>query len=454
MKSISGRTLMALLLAGLLLFGLLTFMIRYGIYADDWISHSRSSGVRSIEKVTDRSGRVVYAPHEDRPYSDDGLIRKATVHLLGDLEGNIDPLLLKQYIPQLVGFDKINGTYGMQSGNGHVELTVDGSVESVALQALAGRKGTVGVYNYKTGEVLCAVTTPTFDPYDAPPVPDAADSALEGLYLHRFFHVTYPPGSIFKLVTTAAALETVPDILDRTFSCAGSITVNGEVIHCQSNKAHGEQTLRQALANSCNCAYAQIAQLVGAEALTRKAEQIGITESLSVDGYHTKPGSFDLGGASKNRVAWAGIGQDVDMVNPCQYLTYMGAIANRGRAALPYLVKRVSSGGTVRYQAKTDWTDPMITRAAANELADLMHNNVVQMYAPVNFSGVKVCAKSGTAEVNGKQNTATFAGFIDSDQFPLAFIVVVEEGGSGAATCSPIAANVLWACLNVMRSEQ
>ncbi|MBQ2328624.1 MAG: penicillin-binding protein, partial [Oscillospiraceae bacterium] len=97
---------------------------------------------------------------------------------------------------------------------------------------------------------------------------------------------------------------------------------------------------------------------------------------------------------------------------------------------------------------------PMITRKAADELADLMHNNVVRMYAPVNFSGVKVCAKSGTAEVNGKENTATFAGFIDSDQFPLAFIIVVEEGGSGAATCSPIAANVLWACLNVMRSER
>ena len=453
MKSISGRTLMALLLAGLLLFGLLTFMIRYGIYADDWISHSRSSGVRSIEKVTDRSGRVVYAPHEDRPYSDDGLIRKATVHLLGDLEGNIDPLLLKQYIPQLVGFDKINGTYGMQSGNGHVELTVDGSVESVALQALAGRKGTVGVYNYKTGEVLCAVTTPTFDPYDAPPVPDAADSALEGLYLHRFFHVTYPPGSIFKLVTTAAALETVPDILDRTFSCAGSITVNGEVIHCQSNKAHGTQTLEQALANSCNCAYAQIAQQVGAQRLSRKAAQIGITDRLFVDGYWTKAGSFDLSGADANRVAWAGIGQDIDLVNPCQYMTWMGAIANGGKAAEPWLVRRVYSGGKLRYEAKTTYTSSMITRSAASALTDLMHNNVEEMYAPVNFSGVKVCAKSGTAEVYGKENTATFAGFIASDRYPLAFVVIIEEGGSGARACSPVAANVLWACINVMKAQ-
>ena len=75
------------------------------------------------------------------------------------------------------------------------------------------------------------------------------------------------------------------------------------------------------------------------------------------------------------------------------------------------------------------------------------------MYTPVNFSGVKVCAKSGTAEVYGKENTATFAGFIASDRYPLAFVVIIEEGGSGARTCSPVAANVLWACINVMKAE-
>ena len=453
MRSTASRTGMALILAGLLLFGLLSFLIRYAVFSDDWISHSNRSGVASIQQVTDRSGAVLYEPHADKAYSDDALIRRATVHLLGDREGNIDPLMLKQYIPQLVGFDKINGTYGMKGGNGQVELTISASVEAVALQALNGRKGTVGVYNYKTGEILCAVTSPTFDPYNAPTVADDADKTWEGLYLHRFFHSTYTPGSIFKLVTTAAALENIPDIQDQTFTCTGSITVNGEVIHCQSNKTHGTQTLEQALANSCNCAYAQIAQQVGAERLSRKAAQIGITDRLLVDGYWTKAGSFDLSGADANRVAWAGIGQDIDLVNPCQYMTWMGAIANGGKAAEPWLVRRVYSGGKLRYEAKTTYTSSMITRSAASALTDLMHNNVEEMYAPVNFSGVKVCAKSGTAEVYGKENTATFAGFIASDRYPLAFVVIIEEGGSGARACSPVAANVLWACINAMKAQ-
>ena len=453
MRSTASRTGMALILAGLLLFGLMSFLIRYAVFSDEWISHSNRSGVASIEQVVDRGGNVLYEPHEDKAYADDALIRKATVHLLGDREGNIDPLLLKEYIPQLVGFDKIDGTYGVKGGNGHVALTIDAGVEKVALQALGGRKGTVGVYNYKTGEVLCAVTSPTFDPYKAPTVADDADKTWEGLYLHRLFHVTYTPGSIFKLVTTAAALESIPDIQKQTFTCTGTITVNGEVIHCQSNKAHGTQTLAEALANSCNCAYAQIAQQVGAERLTRKVEQIGVTDRLFVDGYWTKAGSFDLSGADANRVAWAGIGQDIDMVNPCQYMTWMGAIANGGRAAGPHMVRSVESGGKLRYLAQTTYTESMITADAAAVLADLMHNNVEEMYQPVNFSGVKVCAKSGTAETYGQENTATFAGFIASSRYPLAFVVVVEEGGSGARTCSPIAANVLWACMNVMKAE-
>ncbi|MBQ2596517.1 MAG: penicillin-binding protein [Oscillospiraceae bacterium] len=353
MKSIASRTGMALLLAGLLLFGLLTFVIRYFIYSDHWFSHSHSADGLSVQQVNDRNGSVLYAPKTDEPYAADALVRKATVHLLGDRNGYIDPLLLKQFLPQLAGFDKINGTYGMASGTGVVDLTIDSRVESVALQKLNGRKGAVGVYNYKTGEVLCAVTTPTFDPY-RPPENFEDDAAWEGVFLHRFFQSTYTPGSIFKLVTTAAALETIPDIQDRTFTCTGSVTVNGEVIHCENGRAHGVQTLQDALANSCNCAFAAIAQEVGAAGLTRKAAQIGVTESMFVDGYWTRAGHFDLAGADSNSVAWAGIGQHRDLVNPCQYLTWIGAIANRGRAAMPHLVRRVVSNGEVRYEAKTE----------------------------------------------------------------------------------------------------
>lgn len=453
MRSTASRSKFVLILSGILLFGLLTFVIRYFMFADRWISFSHRSGTASIRKVMDRSGSTLYAPNEDEVYSTDAAVRRAALHLIGDREERIDALAIKQYIPQLVGFDKLNGTYGMNDRTGILTLTVDGRIEAVALQALNGKKGTVGVYNYKTGEILCAVSSPTFDPYDPPEITEANAAQYEGAYLHRFFSYTYTPGSIFKLVTAAAALENIPDITEQTFTCKGYVIVNGERINCQGGKAHGEQTLEQALANSCNCAFAEISQQVGSKNLIRKVQEVGITDSLFVDGYYTRAGKFDEAFSEANNLAWAGIGQHTDLVNPCQYMTYMGAIANGGRAAVPYLVSRVESSGIRRYQAKTKKTQAMLTASAARVLADMMHNNVVKMYAAVNFPNVEVCAKSGTAERAGRENTATFAGFVKDDRYPLAFVIVVEEGGAGSTTCAPIAAAVLKQCFSVLDGE-
>ena len=82
-----------------------------------------------------------------------------------------------------------------------------------------------------------------------------------------------------------------------------------------------------------------------------------------------------------------------------------------------------------------------------------MRHNVQKMYASVDIPGAEVCAKSGTAEVGSDANTATFAGFLDSEKYPLAFIVIVEEGGAGSSTCAPIARDVLQACINVLDGE-
>ena len=100
-------------------------------------------------------------------------------------------------------------------------LTVSADVQRTALAALDGRKGTVGVYNYKTGEILCAVSSPTYDPDDVPDV-EGNPETYEGVYVNRFLHATYTPGSVFKLVTAAAALDEIPDIGSRTFTCEGS----------------------------------------------------------------------------------------------------------------------------------------------------------------------------------------------------------------------------------------
>ena len=147
-------------------------------------------------------------------------------------------------------------------------------------------------------------------------------------------------------MTAAAALETIDDIASRTYVCDGSYSIGGDTVVCQSDP--GTYTLGQALMYSCNSAFAQIALEVGPAQLTATAKKLGITKSLSFDGYETASSSFDLSDAEDVEVAWAGIGQYHDQINPCQYMTLMGAIANGGSAKTPYFVQSVSYGGKVK----------------------------------------------------------------------------------------------------------
>ena len=175
MKSIAKRTGFALVLACVLLFGVLTFAIRYFLYADRWVSftgspHVYTNGRLDTGEILDRSGTVLYSADSKQLYADSAKIRKATLHLLGDRAGNIPPRLLRAYASKLFGYDKLNGTAAMETGGGELKLTVSAQAQAIALQAMNGRKGTVGVYNYRTGEILCALSSPTFDPLDPPNV--------------------------------------------------------------------------------------------------------------------------------------------------------------------------------------------------------------------------------------------------------------------------------------------
>ena len=457
MKSIANRTYFALILACILLFGVLTFAIRYFLYADRWVSftgnpHVYSNGRLKTGEITDRSGEILYSANNKQFYSDSAKVRKATLHLLGDKAGNIPPRLLRAYASKLFGYDKLNGTAAMETGGGELRLTVSAQAQAIALQAMNGRKGAVGVYNYRTGEILCALSSPNFDPLDPPDLTkDNEDGRWDGVYIYRFFHATYTPGSIFKLTTLAAALDNDPSLAEETFVCEGVKIVNGERITCP--KAHGEQTLKEALAHSCNCAFAEITLRTGKAALTAQAEVTRLAESIEIDGINTVRGHFDLSGADDNALAWAGIGQYTDLINPCQYMVWMGAIGGGGKAAEPYLVESARCGGKETYAADRDETPRMVSAKTAEKLKELMRYNVQEMYSSVDIPGVEVCAKSGTAQVGTDNNTATFAGFIADEKYPLAFIVVVEGGGAGSSTCAPIARDVLQACINVLDGE-
>ena len=449
MKKVSGRAIFPLILAIVLLAGTVLLCVRYFVKAGEWVTFSGSPHVYTGVNldggvVTDRDGTLLLDSTDGRTYSADAVTRTATMHLLGDRYGYIQAPLLGSFADDMIGFDKINGLYGAEGTEANAALTLSAAAQTAAYQALGNYHGTVGVYNYKTGEILCAVTSPSYDPDNMPDVDADTSGAYDGVYVNRFFQAAYTPGSIFKIVTLAAAIETVPDWENLTFTCEGEAIIGGQEIICEG--VHGTITLKQALAHSCNVAFGELAGKVGTKALMEYAEKLGLSESFECDGIPVKAGTVDLKDADAGDLAWAGIGQYTDQVNALTFMRAMGRIAGGGTGAVPYLMAKITRGEKTAYEAKTETSSRALKAETAAKLTEYLRNNVATMYGDWQFGGLNVCAKSGTAEHEGETADAMFAGCCVDENCPLAFVVFVENGGSGSAVAAPIAAKVLQVC--------
>lgn len=454
MNRVTKRAGILLVFLLILACGMSFFIWEFFQKSGQWVTFSGSPHVYENSStgtgvVTDREGILLLDTRGERTYSRDTLIREATLHWLGDRQGNIGTQVMAGYVKEMAGFDYLNGVYAYGDNSGYAELTLSTRVQTVALQALEGRKGTVAVYNYKTGEILCAVTSPTFDPDAVPDIAGDTTGAYEGVYVNRFLSSAYIPGSIFKVVTTAAALETVAGIEEMEFTCTGVYEYGVDRVTCE--RSHGRQNLKAALANSCNCSFAQISQLIGKENMTASVEKYGVVKPLSFDGLNSVAGNYDVSQAAAVELAWSCIGQYTDQINPCRFMTFMGMIAGGGEGAYPYLVKSIRVGEDVTYQAQTQTAERIMPEETAALLQQYMRNNVQSVYGDGNFPGLTVCAKSGTSQLGGgKTSNAMFAGFVADEEYPLAFVVVVEGGGYGSAACVPVLSQVLRACQEVL----
>ena len=451
MRKIEKRAVLCLIIALALIAGLGLFCFRFVTNASDWAAYPynrhmySNSGQLLSGTILDRDGDVLTEVKDgERVYYPDATVRRATVHAVGDGSGYIGTGALTAFADRLSGYNLITGGYSPLGSGRNLTLTLDAYLNVTAYNAMDGRQGTVGVYNYKTGDILCMVSTPSFDPENPPD----ASSAEDGVYLNRFLSSAQVPGSIFKTVTLTAALENLPDLKDRTFTCTGETTVGGTVITCP--KPHGKMDIESAFANSCNGVFGTLAAELGGDTMTKYVEQAGLTRRMSVDGIMTAAGHYDVSEADKGQLGWSGVGQYTDTVNPCNMMTYMGAIANGGTAAVPRLILDITtpSGIPTSWQ-RTEETDTLVQASTASQVKEMMKNNVVQTYGTDRFRGLDIGAKSGTAEVGGdKRPNAWFAGFLDDPEHPYAFIVLVENGGGGASVAGEIAATVLQACVD------
>lgn len=449
MKKIEQRALVCLALAAALALGLAVFSFRFFLQGGSWASSPfnrhlyNNSGVLSSGTVLDRDGDVLSTVSEDgsRVYYESETVRKATLHAVGDLQGNIGTGALNAFADKLTGYSLVNGAFSARRGNS-LYLTLDARYNYEAYQALNGHAGTVAVYNYKNGEILCMVSAPSYDPMNVPS--DILENdRYKGAYLNRFLSSTFTPGSVYKTVTAAAAIEQLENVDSRTWTCTGSVELGDDTIICSGT--HGQQTFTQALANSCNVAFAQIAVELGADVMRAYTEKAGLTDSYQVSGLPTAKGRFNYEGITDSQLAWAGVGQFHDAVNPCALMVYMGAIGNSGTAAVPKLILKAQNPlGLPVSLNPTRRTGRLIDGKTAAQLSEMMANNVAATYGSGRFPNMDICAKSGTAEVGADQTPhAWFAGFLRGEDTPYAFVVLVENGGGGASVAGTVAGKVL-----------
>lgn len=427
MKKISIRAVSVLLVAALVISGLVYYVLEYIDRGQDWAMYFSSANSGSSGEVLDRRGsRLAYFDATNNLFAEDAAARLACYHITGDYWDRTGTGILSNFWNDLQGFSLITGT--TQAEKSSMTLTVDSRLCVTAYNALEGRNGAVMVMNYKTGEILCMVSAPTTDPIDG------EAEVADGTYINRCLSAGFTPGSVFKLVTSAAAIENIPDIFDRSFYCDGSYDIAGVTITCSGT--HYNQTFEQALANSCNCAFAQIAVMLGQDTMVEYVEKYGFLDRHDIDGIGTAAGSYPTEFVGDPELAWSGIGQSTDLVVPFSMLRYVAAIANEGTLVTPHIIMTEESAQGER----------MLGYDTAVRLRELMSYNVTAHYGgEERFPGLSLCAKTGTAELGDGTSHSWFAGFMNDSEHPYAFVVLVERGGSGLNAAGSVAASVLQA---------
>lgn len=374
--------------------------------------------------------------------------------------------------------------YDAQDGNSLV-LTIDEKIqhfleknlETAVTEHQVGNRATGIVMNVKTGEILGMATKPDFDPNEpnklGDPAAQARVDALKGneeaykaalqqaqydQWRNKAISDPYEPGSVFKLITAAAALEThTVSANGSTFYCPGFYTVAGRDIGCWKNGGHGTITFAQAIKFSCNPAFMMTGQRLGAEEFLNYLDLFGFTSATGIDlpgesdAYlHPKATLMDPNMAS---LSSASFGQTFK-VTPIQLITAVSASINGGKLLQPYVVKQVlDKDGNVISTTQTVVKRQVIAEDVSNELALLAEHVVADTDGSgrrAAVPGYRIGGKTGTSEkidqkVNGEvtKHVMSFYGFAPADDPEIAILVILDEPALNNTYGSVIAAPVV-----------
>ena len=453
----------------LFLFGLFALLAVYGVYSintygNRWFAYARNPRVREQKQnviagsIYDRNG-VLLASTVDgkRVYQADEAARRAVVHVVGDSEGQVSNGVEGFQTAYLYGFkaslvERFNDLFSSEPRQGDsVHLTLDselctaiaGFFDSRSLTR--GKNGAAVVMNYKTGEVVGQISLPNFDPMDL-----TAISSDSEVYWNRATQSLYPPGSTFKVITTAAALENIPNVTTMSISCTGGLDVDGQAIRDYGNAIHTSLTLRQAFVKSCNNVYALLALDMGDAALRKMAESFGFNANFLFRDLVVENSVYPTTNRSNFEVAMSGFGQSSIGATPTHLCLIAAAIANDGVMMEPTLLRQATSpSGGVRATFESKVYRTVLSKQTAAVLQEYMRSVVTTgTGSRASVDGLTICGKTGSAESSRKGRDVThglFIGYIDSDELPYAVCVVVEDivdGEGGGSTAAPIAGDI------------
>jgi penicillin-binding protein A len=341
-----------------------------------------------------------------------------------------------------------------------VVTNLDVEATQVATDALAGRKGAVVAVEPQTGKVRVMVSIPSYDPNRIPDDFNAINRDPNNPMLNRTTQELYPPGSTFKVVTAAAALDTGKVTPDTIIDGTSPKTFSGVPLANFGGQSFGPVSFTDALTNSVNTVFAQVGEDVGRETLVEYMERFGFYEDPKLDypdnqmiqsGIRNADGRFVRGDVGFD-VARVAIGQGGEegaiQATPLQMALVAAAVANGGQLMKPVLTDRVvNKDGRIDQRIEPDGQTRVMKESTAEQLTEMMSRVVEEgSGTQAALSGIRVAGKTGTAEVGANREFTQpwFIGFAPVDDPQMAVAVTLERTqGQGGTVAAPIARQVL-----------
>lgn len=335
-----------------------------------------------------------------------------------------------------------------------IVTTLDVDLQKVAYEALGEHNGAVVALEPSTGKILTMVSKPDYDPNAILEIWEdlTKEGSTDSCLLNRASQGLYPPGSTFKILTALEYIRENPNTyLDYSYQCkTGIFSFQNVDIKCYHQKAHGMQDLKEAFANSCNGAFAQMGSTFNLTQFQQLCQTFLFNQELPVS-FASNPSSFTLvEGVPMWEVLQSSIGQGKTEITPLHNAFITASVANGGILMKPYLIEKVENVyGAVIESYMPSIYKKLMTTQEADILTEMMKECVTDGTGTgVKTSDYTAAGKTGTAEWDErKKSHAWFVGFAPAENPQIVVSIVVEEAGTGSEYAVPIAKKIFDAYL-------